>query len=229
MKARILVVEDDPRIAASVALYLRHSGFDVDTAATGGAALDRAAATRPDLVVLDVMLPEVDGLEVCRTLRAHAPLPIIMLTARATEADTLRGLDAGADDYVTKPFSPRELVARVRAVLRRAQPATGVVHAGDVEIDLARRAVRVRGRLVGLTASEFGLLTVLASSPGRAFTRAELAERAFGLDHESLDRTIDAHVMNLRRKLGARPRERSGVIVTVFGTGYRLESPARAD
>jgi DNA-binding response OmpR family regulator len=224
-KPRILVVEDDPRTAASVALYLRHGGYEVDLAADGAAALDAAARTAPDLIVLDVMLPEINGIEVCRTLRARGETPIIMLTARATEDDTLRGLDAGADDYVTKPFSPRELVARVAAVLRRSRPPAAPVRVGDIEIDRANRRVTRAGQDVPLTAGEFRLLDTLASAPGRAFTRAELAERAFGHDYEALERTIDAHIMNLRRKVEP-DRTRPTIIVTVFGTGYRLGGAA---
>ena len=221
MKSRILVVEDDPRTSASVTLYLRHAGYDVDVAASGPEALERAAATPPDLLVLDVMLPGIDGIEVCRTLRARSNVAIIMLTAKTIEEDRLRGLDAGADDYVTKPFSPRELVARVGAVLRRAKPFRQPIRIADVEIDPELREVRRSGRTVAVTTTEFKLLEVLMSVPGRAFTREELAERAFGHDHGALDRTIDVHIMNLRRKL-ERDRSRPLVIVTVFGTGYRL-------
>jgi DNA-binding response OmpR family regulator len=221
-KSRILVVEDDPRTSAAVALYLRHGGYDVATAASGLAALDEAARTPPDLVVLDLMLPEVDGLEVCRTLRSRGDVPIIMLTARSTEDDKLRGLESGADDYVTKPFSPRELVARVGAVLRRARPSMdAVVRIGEIEIDRDLRQVRRLGAPVAVTAGEFRILDVLLSAPGRAFTRSELAERAFGHDYDALDRTIDAHIMNLRRKIEP-DRSRPTVIVTVFGTGYRI-------
>ena len=223
MKGTVLIVEDDPRTSASVALYLRHAGYDVAQAADGPAALEAAAALRPDLVVLDLMLPGLDGFEVCRTLRAASRVPVIMLTARSLEGDKLRGLDSGADDYVTKPFSPRELVARVQAVLRRARPAVDVIRCGDVEIDLALRRVRRGDRAVPLTTAEFRLLEVLASTPGRAFTRAELAERAFGHDHDALDRTIDAHIKNLRRKLDP-SRARPPIVATVFGTGYRLEA-----
>jgi DNA-binding response OmpR family regulator len=221
-KIRVLVVEDDPRTASSLVLYLRHAGYDVTVAITGHEALSSAGARQPDLVVLDLMLPGVDGLEVCRTLRIDSPVPVIMLTARATEEDTLRGLGAGADDYVTKPFSPRELVARVGAVLRRARPAPRIVRAAEVEIDLGLREVRRLGRAVAVTTAEFRLLEALASRPGRAFTRSELAERAFGHDHDALERTIDVHVMNLRKKLEPERAKRPGVIATVFGTGYRL-------
>lgn len=223
MKSRILIVEDDPRTSASVALYLRHGGYEVAIAAGGREALDEAARTPPDLVVLDVMLPGIDGLEVCRTLRSRTDVPIIMLSARSIEEDRLRGLEAGADDYVTKPFSRRELVARVAAVLRRAKPATSVVRIGELEIDARLRDVRRAGVPVELTATEFRLLAALLSVPGRAFTRAELSERAFGHEHEAQERTIDAHIMNLRRKLDPE-RTMPGVIRTVFGTGYRIEA-----
>jgi DNA-binding response OmpR family regulator len=229
MPGRILVVEDDPRIASSVELYLRHGGYDVQIATTGSAAIERAELLRPDLVILDVMLPEVDGLTVCRVLRAQLSVPVIMLTARSTESDRLRGLETGADDYVTKPFSPRELVLRVGAVLRRTQPPASVVRVGAIEIDRSLRQVRRHGRVLSITASEFRLLDVLASVPGRAFTRTELAERAFGHHYEGLERTIDVHVKNLRRKLTPDPRHRTSIIATVFGTGYRLESSHRAD
>lgn len=232
IKTHILVVEDDARTSASLSLYLRHAGYEVTTAANGIDALELAAAQRPSLIVLDLMLPGADGLEVCRTVRATTNVPIIMLTARSTEEDKLRGLESGADDYVTKPFSPRELVARVGAVLRRAQPARGLVQAGpdgEIEIDLGLRQVKRRGRVVNLTATEFRLLEALAAMPGRAFTRAELAQRAFGHDYEALERTIDVHVMNLRRKIEPDRYRRPAVLVTVFGTGYRLEAVRAAD
>ena len=223
-RPRVLVVEDDARTASSLVLYLQHGGYDVSVAASGTAALDELERTRPDLLLLDVMLPGLDGLEVCRTVRDSSRVPIIMLTARSTEEDTLRGLGAGADDYVTKPFSPRELVARVDAVLRRARPVQRLVRVGEVEIDLELRTVRKRGRRLPLTATEFKLLEVLASAPGRAFTRDELCVRAFGHGHEALDRTIDAHIMNLRRQVEPN-RTAPSVVVTVFGTGYRLADP----
>ena len=220
-KRRILVVEDDRRLSESVALYLRHGGYEVVQAGSGTEALQIAARTSLDLLVLDVMLPGADGIEVCQSLRAHSDVPIIMLTARSTEADKLRGLEVGADDYVTKPFSPRELVARVAAVLRRARPRGDMVRVGPVEIDSRLRSVRRDGQPVSVTPTEFRLLEALASTPGRPFTRAELAERAFDDDSEALERTIDAHVVNLRRKL-ERDRRNPTIIVTVFGTGYRL-------
>jgi DNA-binding response OmpR family regulator len=228
-RGKILVVEDDPRTSASVALYLRHAGYDVCQETDGRAALARAAAWLPDLMILDLMLPGVDGIEVCRSLRRSGEIPIIMLTARAGEEDKLRGLESGADDYVTKPFSPRELVARVAAVLRRVKPAGPVIRSGEVEIDTSSRQVRRAGETVPLTAAEFRLLQVMAASPGRAFTRSELAERAFGHDHAALERTIDVHVMNLRRKLEPERSRRTSIIATVFGTGYRFQADGDGD
>ena len=223
-RGRILVVEDDPRTSASVVLYLRHAGYEVCHEVDGQAALARAATWLPDLLILDLMLPGLDGMEVCRSLRRSGEVPIIMLTARAGEEDKLRGLESGADDYVTKPFSPRELVARVAAVLRRVKPAGPVIRSGEVEVDTALRQVRRAGEIVPLTAAEFRLLEVMAAAPGRAFTRSELAERAFGHDHDALERTIDVHVMNLRRKLEPDRSRRTSMIATVFGTGYRFEA-----
>ena len=218
----VLVVEDDRKTSSLVKLYLENAGFEVAVAFDGGQALAAARARRPDLVVLDVMIPTLDGFEVCRTLRGESDVPVILLTARTTEPDKLRGLDIGADDYVTKPFSPRELVARVRAVLRRAAPREREEAAGELRfqglvLDLGRREVRVDGSPVALTPNEFRMLEVLARAPGRAFSRAELVERAFGWDYEGMERTVDAHVKNLRRKLGP-----GSWIETVFGVGYRF-------
>ena len=223
-KARILVVDDDPKTVASVRLYLEHGGYQVDVAADGRSALIQAQALPPpDLVVLDRMLPELDGLAVFRALRAASEIPVILLTARTTEQDRLEGLDLGADDYVSKPFSPRELVARVRAVLRRSRPedTEAPLEAGDLTIDPARHEVRRAGETVHLTAREFAILLALARTPGRVFSREELRERAFGSDSDVLDRTVDAHVMNLRRKLQGGPGA-PGYIETVFGVGYRF-------
>ncbi|HKI05444.1 MAG TPA: response regulator transcription factor [Thermoanaerobaculia bacterium] len=231
----ILVVEDDRKTSAAVRLYLENAGFEVAVVFDGRQAIEAARTLRPDLIVLDVMLPRVDGLEVCRTLQAEAPVPVILLTARTTEEDKLRGLDLGADDYVTKPFSPRELVARVRAVLRRAplrDDREGNNRGGDgrpsdlpfrdLVLDLARQEVTVRGQPVPLTRHEIRLLEAMARAPGRAFTRAELVERAFGWDYEGMERTVDVHVKNLRRKLGARTAGGEPWIETVFGIGYRF-------
>lgn len=224
-KSRVLVVDDDPKTIASLRLYLEHAGFDVAVATDGRQAIARArAAPTPDLIVLDLMLPLVDGLTVCRTLRSESDVPIIMLTARTTEEDRLEGLDLGADDYVPKPFSPRELVARVRAVLRRAPGGASdgpPIKVGRLTIDPARREVKVGAKAVELTPREFRLLEALARAPGRAMTREELVERAFGPDYEALDRTIDAHVMNLRRKIEPDPADPT-YIQTVFGVGYRF-------
>jgi len=215
----ILVVDDDERTVETVGLYLRHAGFRVVSCADGGTALEAIEQDRPALVVLDLMLPVVDGMDVCRTIRSRTSMPVIMLTARANEEDTLRGLAIGADDYVTKPFSPRELVARVRAVLRR-HGVTGIQRSGGVEIDRDKRDVRVEGRRLELTATEFELLAMLAGSPGRVYTRMQLVDHLRRADADVMERTVDAHIMNLRRKIEpdrAHPR----YILTVYGVGYR--------
>ena len=217
MRRRVLVVEDDPKIRSTIELYLRHEGCEVTSVARGDEAV--AAARDAHLVILDIMLPGGDGIEVCRAIRAAAPTPIIFVTARSTEEDKLRGLDLGADDYVTKPFSPRELMARVRAVFRRAPPATDTISVGRITIDGARRAVSVDGSEIALTPAEFRLLDALARAAGRTMTREQLIRSAFGDDYEGLDRTVDVHVMNLRRKLGIA----GDTIATVFGVGYRME------
>lgn len=225
MSARILVAEDDPKQANLIRVYLEREGHSVLVVGDGRTALEQARVRRPDLVVLDVMMPQVDGLDVCRILRGESDVPILLLTARTTEDDMLLGLDVGADDYITKPYSPRELAARVRALLRRAGAVTAgnqaILKVGDLEIDPGRFEVRVGGRPIVLTAKEFGILEVLAGEPGRAFTRAQIIDRAFGFDHYVLERTVDAHVMNLRRKIeedAAEPR----YVQTVYGRGYRL-------
>ncbi|MEV0604206.1 response regulator transcription factor [Streptomyces sp. NPDC050315] len=227
MSARILVAEDDVKQARLIRLYLEREGNEVQVVGDGRAAVDRARSSRPDLIVLDVMMPNVDGLDVCRILRAESQVPILLLTARTTEEDMLLGLDLGADDYMTKPYSPRELTARVRALLRRAKAAgrtePTVLTVGDLEVDTARFEVRVAGEPVVLTGKEFAILTVLAGEPGRAFTRAQIIDRVFGFDQNVLERTVDAHVMNLRRKLekGGGP-DSPRYVETVYGRGYRL-------
>jgi DNA-binding response OmpR family regulator len=228
MIPHILIVEDDRKIAATIRLYLEHEGYETALAHGGGAALELFRAKRFDLVVLDLMLPGADGLELCRTLRRESDIYIIMLTARATEEDKLRGLDTGADDYVTKPFSPRELVARVRAVLRRRdnrhlERGPAELHFRDLVIDLKRHEARLQGMKISLTPKEFKLLEILARSPERAFTREELVERAFGYDYEGLARTIDAHIMNLRKKIEP-DRLQPSFIVTVYGVGYKFST-----
>jgi DNA-binding response OmpR family regulator len=217
MRRRILLVEDDPKTRETVALYLQREGYDVDTAADGVEALERAREREPHLVVLDLMLPRLDGLAVCRTLRESSSTAIIMVTARSTEEDKLTGLDLGADDYVTKPFSPRELMARIRAVLRRAAE-DDVIEAAGITLDRTRREVRVGETTVAVTPTEFRLLDALARAGGRTFTRQELVERALGEEYDGLDRTVDVHIMNLRKKLG----DAGKAIVTVFGTGYKF-------
>ena len=222
----ILVVEDDESTREIVELYLRRDGHAVVQARDGLEGLRLAREARPDLVVLDLMLPGLDGMEVCRSLREESDVPVVMLTARVDEADRLAGLDLGADDYVTKPFSPRELAARVRAVLRRSARDGAALRegpeqlvCGDVRADLRRRAVRAGGVEVVLTPTEFRLLVMLMREPGRTFTREQIIAHAFGYDFDGFDRSVDAHVSNLRRKLGA--GESSGAIQTVYGVGYR--------
>jgi DNA-binding response OmpR family regulator len=225
----VLVVDDEPEIVRVVRDYLEHSGFAVVTAADGPAALRAARRHRPDLVVLDLGLPGLDGLDVTRELRRDGPTPIVMLTARGEESDKLVGLELGADDYVTKPFSPKELVARVRAVLRRSaslRSPPSRVKAGDLELDLARMEARVGGRPVELTRSEFQLLAAMARQPGRVFTRAQLLGALHGVAFESYERAIDAHVKNLRRKIEPDPRS-PRYLLTVFGVGYRFADPGR--
>ncbi|MEV4411335.1 response regulator transcription factor [Catellatospora sp. NPDC049609] len=224
MSARVLIAEDDPKQANLLRVYLEREGHSVQVVADGLAALERCRAYRPDLVVLDVMMPTLNGLDVCRILRAESEVGILLVTARSTEDDILVGLDLGADDYITKPFSPRQLAARVRALLRRTRPGTAkdeVVRVGDLEIDEGRFEVRVGGRPVTLTAKEFGILATLASAPGRVFTRAQLIDRAFGFDNHVEERTVDAHVMNLRRKIEDDPAG-PAFVQTVYGRGYRL-------
>ena len=217
MRRKVLLVEDDPKIRGTVELYLQREGYDVAIADDGVRALEVARDVKPHLVLLDLMLPRMDGLEVCRALRANGDAAIIMVTARSTEDDKLTGLDLGADDYVTKPFSPRELMARIRAVLRRVAD-DDVIEVSGMVIDRAQREILVGGEAIGVTPTEYRLLETLARAAGRTFTRQELVERALGEDYDGLDRTVDVHIMNLRRKLG----DAGKAIVTVFGVGYRF-------
>ena len=222
--ARILVVDDEPRITRLVRDYLENAGFAVTTARDGPEALMRARTERPDLVVLDLGLPGLDGLDVTRALRRDSGVPIIMLTARDDEADRVVGLELGADDYVTKPFSPRELVARVRAVLRRRDAAAEgaeLLNAGDLVLDVPRMRAEIGGRRVELTTTEFQLLAAMARQPGRVFTRAQLLDAIHGVAFESYERAIDAHVKNIRRKIEPDPRAPRHLL-TVYGVGYRL-------
>jgi two-component system alkaline phosphatase synthesis response regulator PhoP len=225
----ILVVDDELRIVELARDYLEHAGFAVLTAADGPSALMMARTRKPDVMILDLGLPGMDGLDVARTLRRDSAVPILMLTARDDELDRVLGLEIGADDYVTKPFSPRELVARVRAILRRverqAEPGDRI-QAGGVSIDLARMRVEIEGRTVDLTPTEFQLLATLARQPGRIFTRSQLLDAIHGIAFESYERAIDAHVKNLRRKLEPDPG-RPRFVLTVYGVGYRFaEEPA---
>ena len=221
--ATILVVDDEPKITQLVRDYLERAGFGVVTAGDGREALMRARTEHPDLVVLDLGLPQLDGLDVTRQIRRDADVPIIMLTARDDETDKLIGLELGADDYVTKPFSPRELVARVRAVLRRRDRAGAddVLRVGELELDLPRMRLEVAGRVVELTATEFTLLAAMARQPGRVFTRAQLLDAIHGIAFESYERAIDAHVKNVRRKIEPAPHD-PRYLLTVYGVGYRL-------
>jgi len=227
MNRCVLVVEDDPKIATTLKLYLEREGYRVKVTDNGRAALKEARELQPALILLDLMLPQLSGTNVCRILRRESDVYIIMLTARTTEADKLRGLDLGADDYVSKPFSPRELMARVRAVLRRQRehlpPKHPEMRINGLRINFEHREVFLNERLTYLTPAEFRLLEAFVRAPERVFTRQELVARAFGHDYDALDRTIDAHIMNLRKKLEM-DRERPSLIVTVYGVGYKLSA-----
>ena len=221
---QVLVVDDEPRIAEICRDYLERAGFKVTTTGNGAEALALARTARPDLVVLDLGLPKIDGLDVTRALRKYSNVPIIMLTARVEESDKLIGLELGAEDYLTKPFSPRELVARVRAVFRRTEIGPGpgdVIRAGDLSLDIPRMRARVGSQTVGLTVTEFELLAMMMRQPGRVFTRGQLLDAIRGEQAESFDRAIDAHIKNLRRKL--EPDARSPrYVLTVYGVGYKF-------
>ncbi len=223
----VLVVDDEPKIVQLARDYLEHAGFAVLTAGDGASALHAVRTRRPDLVILDLGLPAVDGLEVMRTIRASGTTPIVVLTARDTELDTLLGLELGADDYMTKPFSPRELVARVRAVLRRgvrSADTRDLIEAGDLVLDVPRLRVTAGGRPVELTPTEFAILAAMAREPGRVFTRSQLLDAAHGVAFEPYERAIDAHVKNIRRKLEPDPG-RPRYVLTVYGVGYRVAEP----
>ncbi|HWL48764.1 MAG TPA: response regulator transcription factor [Acidimicrobiia bacterium] len=220
---KVLVVDDEMKIARLVRDYLTEAGFDVALASTGPAAVAAVRSDRPDLVVLDLGLPGMDGYDVTRAIRGHSAIPIIMLTARSEETDRIVGLELGADDYVVKPFSPRELVARVKAVLRRTggEVATETIRVMDVLIDLPHRSAERNGSRIELTATEFELLRALASNPGRVFTRGQLLDSIKGVSFESYERAIDAHIKNLRKKLEPDPR-RPRYVLTVYGVGYKF-------
>ncbi len=220
---RVLVVDDDVKTVELVKIYLNRDGYRVLTAYDGVDALRLAREGYPDLIVLDLMLPGIDGLEVCRTLRDESDVPIIMLTAKTMDQDKLVGLNLGADDYVTKPFSPRELAARVRAVLRRLPGERGPeqIKRGELTVNFDKHEASLAGNLLNLTTVEFKLLGVLAKESGRVFSRAQLIEKALGYDFEGFDRTIDVHILNLRRKLEPDPSHPK-YIKTVYGVGYKL-------
>jgi len=229
MNELVLVVDDEQKIVKIARDYLEQSGFRVLSASDGKLALAIARHDRPDLIVLDLMLPGMDGLDVCRSLRRESDVTIIMLTARAEEADRLIGLELGADDYIVKPFSPRELVARVRALLRRAQgkvTGPGRLQVGDLEIDLEGHRASRTGQAIKLTPLEFNILAILAQRPGQTFTRAQLLDRLHGVAYGGIDRSIDAHIKNLRRKLEDDPVE-PRFILTVYGVGYQFTDEAQ--
>ena len=217
------MADDDPKLAALVRTYLERAGHSVVVVHDGRAALVECRRRQPDLAVLDVMMPVLDGHDVCHVLRSEGDVPIIFLTARASEDDLVAGLGLGADDYVTKPFSPRELVARVEAVLRRRRPApdtTMITRAGSLVLDEDRHEVTLAGRPVPCTPAEFRILRELVANPSRVYSRQRLLEAAFGFDHDALERTVDVHVMNLRRKLEQDPAAPQR-LVTVYGVGYK--------
>lgn len=224
MAKKILVVDDEFKIVQLVRAYLQQAGFSVLTASDGQQALTLFRVEQPALVILDLMLPDIDGLDVAREIRKESSIPIVMLTARAEDADRIAGLELGADDYVVKPFNPRELVARVRAVLRRTEGLTKstMIEAGDLAIDFSTHEARLQGRVLDLTPIEFKLLATLAEQPGRVFTRLQLIEALSGTTYATLDRTIDTHIKNLRRKIERDPQNPE-YIVTVRGVGYKFQ------
>jgi DNA-binding response OmpR family regulator len=222
-RGKILIVDDDKKIVATIKLYLENDGFEVTAAHDGQTALENARTSQPDLIVLDLMLPKIAGLDVCRILRTKSNVPIVMLTARTTEEDKLRGLGIGADDYITKPFSPRELVARVHTILRRTKSSSdsATLQFEDLTIDLDQHEVRVRNNVIQLTPAEFKLLESFVRAPNRVFSRQELIRRAFGHDYEGLERTIDVHIKSIRKKIET-DCSRPSPIVTVYGVGYKF-------
>jgi DNA-binding response OmpR family regulator len=224
MSQKILVVDDELEIVKVVRAYLEQSGFRVITASDGQQALAVFRHEQPDLIVLDLNLPQLDGLAVCRAIRHESNVPIIMLTARVEETDRLIGLEIGADDYITKPFSPREVVARVRTVLRRSTPApepSSLITIGALSIDPLKHEVQLQDRSIDLTPSEFNILLIMAAQPGRAFSRMDLLDAAQGEAYEGYERSIDVHIKNLRQKLGDEPRDPTYVL-TVYGVGYKF-------
>ena len=225
-RSKILLVDEEPKVCELIKAYLVKDGYDVIIAADGQTAIDLAQSYKPDLILLDLNLPELDGLEVCRTIRKQSNVPIIMLTARDEEVDKIVGLEMGADDYVTKPFSPRELAARVSAVLRRYRDGLKQgeqIVAGELRLDPEKYEVTYLGQPLSLTAGEFKLLSVLSRNAGRVFTRLQLMDSAFGESYEGYERTIDAHIKNIRQKMSRLAPKSSNPLVTVRGVGYKLE------
>lgn len=230
-QSRILIVDDEPKIADVLKLYLERDGFQVAGAANGKQALERFESYRPDIIILDLNLPDMDGLEICRKVRKKSDIPVIMLTGRGDEVDRVVGLELGADDYVTKPFSAREVAARVKAVLRRrvvTRTEIGATNIGNLMIDIASYKASCNGQQLDLTTTEFKLLSILASSPGRVYSRAQLLDAVQGIDFEGYERTIDAHIKNLRQKMDLSNNNCSCHIETVRGVGYKLEVDADA-
>lgn len=228
--SKILIVDDEPQIVKVLNAYLEKAGYQVVTASDGPSAISKFHREKPDFIILDLNLPEMDGLEICTQIRRDSDVPILMLTARAEEADRLVGLELGADDYIVKPFSPREIVVRVRNILRRtSQNATnsGQIKAGELQIDQVLHTVSIGGRMVELTPTEFDILVVLAKQPKRVFTRLQIMEQAQGSAFEGYERTIDAHIKNIRLKLEENPKKPE-LIHTVFGIGYKLEMKPNA-
>jgi DNA-binding response OmpR family regulator len=228
--AYVLVAEDDPKQAELVRRYLRREEHTVRVVGDGRSAIDEVRRSRPDLLVLDVMMPGVDGLDVCRIVRREYDLPVLMVTARASADDKLLGFDLGADDYLTKPYDPRELMARVRSLLRRAQPSSAQrgLRVGDLVLDPVRHEVRLSARLVPCTPAEFRLLATMVAAPDQVFSRGQLVEQAYGLDGHITERTIDVHVANLRKKIEDDPRD-PAYLRTVYGVGYKVTDGRRLD
>jgi DNA-binding response OmpR family regulator len=225
-KLKILVVDDDIGTARLIRLYLEKDGYLVTVSNGGFDALEKAKQTAPDLIVLDLMLPDLDGMEICRRIRSESDVPIIMLTARVLESDRLEGFDRGADDYVNKPFSPRELVSRVRAVIKRCNNDSAVcpvnITRGKFTVDYMRHEIKIEDKPLDLTPAEFNLFSVMLMEPNRVFSRGDLIEKAFGIEYEAFERTLDVHILHLRRKIKEIEQSADKCIDTVHGMGYRL-------
>jgi DNA-binding response OmpR family regulator len=225
---KVLIVDDELKVCDILKAYLEKDGYEVIIAVDGKSAVEKANQARPDLILLDLNLPEINGLDVCRLIRGRSNVPIIMLTARDEETDKIIGLEIGADDYITKPFSPREVVARVRAVLRRHEDGRltdDTVTIGDLAMDFVQHKISYTGEPLPLTAAEFKLLSVLARNPGRVYTRLQLMDAAFGETYEGYERTIDTHIKNIRQKMLSLAPDHAELLITVRGVGYKMEKP----